>query len=59
MKRGAVKTADSEMISLWIPKSLLAAIDAAVNHEDSDRSKFIRRAIRKHVSRPPVGAQDH
>ena len=51
MKRGALKTAHSEMISLWIPKALLAAIDAAVTDEDSDRSKFVRRAIRKHLSR--------
>ena len=49
MKRGALKTAHSEMISLWIPKALLAAIDAAVTDEDSDRSKFVRRAIRKHL----------
>jgi len=34
------------MVALWVPRPLLAAIDAAITREDSDRSKFIRRAVR-------------
>ena len=37
------------MVALWVPMPLLAALDAAVKAEDSDRSKFIRQAIRQRV----------
>jgi metal-responsive CopG/Arc/MetJ family transcriptional regulator len=49
MKRGAVAKEESELVALWIPKPLLAALDSAVLSEDSDRSKFIRRALRRHI----------
>lgn len=50
MKRGSVSKDKSEMIALWIPKELVAAIDTAVSKEDSDRSKFIRRAVRNRIA---------
>lgn len=37
------------MVALWVPKAMLDAIDKAVQVEDSDRSKFIRQAIRQRV----------
>jgi len=46
MKRGTTKKTESGMVALWVPRPLLAAIDAAITREDSDRSKFIRRAVR-------------
>ena len=49
MNRGAVKTKQAELVALWVPKEMLAIIDIAVRNEDSDRSKFIRRAIRNQV----------
>ena len=50
MKRGSVTKKQSELVALWIPRPLLKAIDEAVESEDTDRSKFIRRALRKKVS---------
>ena len=49
MKRGAIRKRDSELVALWVPKALVDAMDSAVNKEDSDRSKFIRRALRRHI----------
>lgn len=46
MKRGIVQTKESDLVALWVPIPLLRAIDSAVAVEDTDRSKFIRRAIR-------------
>jgi metal-responsive CopG/Arc/MetJ family transcriptional regulator len=49
MKRGSVRKRDSELVALWIPKPIVDAIDRAVITEDSDRSKFIRRAVRTRI----------
>lgn len=34
-------------MALWVPESVLPLIDAEVLRRDSDRSKFIREAIRE------------
>jgi len=44
MKRGAVTTASAEMLAAWIPKALAHQLD-------TDRSKFLRAAIREHLVR--------
>jgi metal-responsive CopG/Arc/MetJ family transcriptional regulator len=51
MKRGAVKKTESKMVNVWLPNQLLPVIDRAVQVEDSDRSKFIRAAIREKLAR--------
>lgn len=51
MKRGAQTKETSEMVTCWVPEGMKAAIDLAVKIEDSDRSKFIRNAIRERVRR--------
>jgi len=50
MQRGSVKTKTSTLVSVWLPTWLLEAMDAAVVREDSDRSKFIRRAVRNRIT---------
>jgi metal-responsive CopG/Arc/MetJ family transcriptional regulator len=50
MKRGSVNTRDSEMVALWVPRPLVLALDRAVHVEDTDRSKFIRRAVRRRIN---------
>jgi len=40
------------IVALWVPDELLAALDAAVLRNDTDRSKLIRQAIRKQLLRP-------
>jgi metal-responsive CopG/Arc/MetJ family transcriptional regulator len=46
MKRGAVTKSKSRLVTVWIPSHIANSLDAAVRLEDSDRSKFIRRALR-------------
>lgn len=41
----------NHLITLWAPKSLVAAIDAHAKHKDTDRSKWIREAMREKAMR--------
>jgi metal-responsive CopG/Arc/MetJ family transcriptional regulator len=56
MKRGAVSKKTSVIVAVWVPELLLRALDKAVVLQDSDRSKLIRRALRKEVQLEPAGA---
>lgn len=59
MKRGSISKSRSRLINLWIPNPLLPLIDQAVEIEDTDRSKFIRNAIREKIDRiPPEKVRD-
>lgn len=49
--RGAVRKESSVMVTVWIPKPLLDAIDAAVASQDTDRSKFVRKAVRNQLGK--------
>jgi len=51
MKRGAIQKRKARLVSLWIPKDMDKAIVDVVEAEDSDKSKFIRAAIREKVRR--------
>lgn len=46
-KATAVTKKNSKLIALRIPNDSLSEIDAAVIDQDTDRSKFIRRAIKR------------
>lgn len=48
---GRIKKAESRLINLWVPRELFPILDEAVRREDSDRSKFIRLAIREKIQR--------
>jgi len=39
------------MLAVWVPETLLPLLDQGARKEDSDRSKFIRRAIREKLAR--------
>ena len=58
MKRGAVQTRNSVMVAVWIPKPMLAVMDAIILLEDSDRSKFARKAIRSRIREPGLAVED-
>lgn len=47
MRRGAIRKSHSRLINVWFPESIIPVIDQAVVIEDSDRSKFIRNAVRE------------
>jgi metal-responsive CopG/Arc/MetJ family transcriptional regulator len=51
MNRGSVRVKSSVFVGLWVPKTLVEQIDAAVRATDSDRSKVIRLAVRDHIRR--------
>jgi metal-responsive CopG/Arc/MetJ family transcriptional regulator len=51
MKRGAVTKSNARMINVWFPKPVMPLMDRGVQLEDSDRSKFIRRAVRERLER--------
>jgi len=53
MKR-AVKKPGGKLLTVWVSKSLLPSLDEGVKKEDSDRSKFIRNAIREKLARHRV-----
>ena len=49
MKHGVVRTPENEFLGVWIPKPLVALMEGAMG--DSDRSKFIRAALRERIAR--------
>jgi metal-responsive CopG/Arc/MetJ family transcriptional regulator len=56
MKR-TVKTPGGKLLTVWVSKSLLPSLDEGVKKEDSDRSKFIRNAIREKLARHGISAK--
>ena len=51
MKRDAKKKRDSRQVLVWFPKVILPFIEQAVERLDTDRSKFIRAAVREKLAR--------
>lgn len=56
MQRGAVRTGRSVFIGGWVPTEIAEAVDRAVQDHDSDRSKFLRRALQEKISRLETAA---
>lgn len=55
MKRGAIRIKDSTFVGFWIPKQLVKLLDQGVDESDSDRSKFIRGAVREKLALKKFG----
>jgi metal-responsive CopG/Arc/MetJ family transcriptional regulator len=51
VKHGAAKRSENKLLTVWVSKSLMPRLDQGVKKEDSDRSKFIRNAIREKLAR--------
>jgi metal-responsive CopG/Arc/MetJ family transcriptional regulator len=51
MKRGSGKKPKGKLLAVWVPKGLLPRLDQGARKEDSDRSKFVRNAIREKLAR--------
>jgi hypothetical protein len=51
-----VRRGDTVFIGGWVPERLSDAVDTAVRIIDSDRSKFIRIALREKVARETKAA---
>ena len=41
----------ADLVAVWMPKQLKETLDLAVTNFDSDRSKYIRTALREKLSR--------
>lgn len=54
MKRGIVKKSESTLLTVWVPKTYFPLIARGVRVCDSDRSKFVRAAIREKLTRHGV-----
>jgi hypothetical protein len=55
VNRGIVTKRQAKMITLWVPIDLLPRLEQAVQIQDSDRSKFIRNAIRNQLAQMGLG----
>jgi metal-responsive CopG/Arc/MetJ family transcriptional regulator len=51
MKRGSGKKPKGRLLAVWVPGTLMPPLDAGARKEDSDRSKFVRNAIREKLAR--------
>jgi metal-responsive CopG/Arc/MetJ family transcriptional regulator len=51
MKRGSGKKPKGKLLAVWVPRGLLPRLDQGARQEDSDRSKFVRNAIREKLAR--------
>jgi hypothetical protein len=60
MNRGRLKKVECKLLNFYCQDEMFPALDAAVRKLDTDRSKFIRAAIRekleKHGVQIPAGA---
>ena len=50
MKRGALRSKESRLVPVWFPDGVVPMIDQAAIKLDSDRSKFIRLAVREKLT---------
>jgi len=57
MKQRSIKRAGSKLLSVWVPKDLVPLLDEGVRRSDTDRSKFIRNAIREKLMREGVAGK--
>jgi len=51
MKRGSGKKPKGRLLAVWVPGKLMPRLDQGARKEDSDRSKFVRNAIREKLAR--------
>ena len=55
MKRGMIKkNRGTTLVPAWIPTPICDLLDQAVEREDTDRSKFVRAAIKEKLIRMGV-----
>lgn len=47
MRRGAVQNKKAQLLGAWLPDAMIEQLDRAVVEYDTDRSKFVRAAIRE------------
>jgi metal-responsive CopG/Arc/MetJ family transcriptional regulator len=53
MKKKTTRKKKECLVAVWLPRSLLRALDKAAASRDTDRSKLIREALRKELGTDP------
>ena len=56
MKRGTITKRAAKAVLVYFPHEIIPLIDQAVEQQDSDRSKFIRNAVREKLGIGPKRA---
>ena len=51
MKRGSTRKKESALLTVWVPEPYFPLIERGVRQIDTDRSKFVRAAIREKLAR--------
>lgn len=51
-QRGSVHKESAIFVAAWIPSDVVVALDLVVREQDTDRSKLIRKALRRYLSSP-------
>lgn len=58
MNRGRLKKVECKLLNFYCQEELFPLLDAAVRKLDTDRSKFIRTAIREKIDRIQTALQE-
>lgn len=58
MTRSSYKIEESRLVTVWFPRAVLPRIDKALRRLDTDRSKFIRQAVREKMERAGVKVEE-
>jgi metal-responsive CopG/Arc/MetJ family transcriptional regulator len=53
----AGKKHKGKQLSIWVSTTLLLRLDEGVKRDESNRSKFIRHAVREKLSRPGAAGE--
>ena len=51
--------ANSQLVNLLVPRPLLEALDSVVDVRDTERTKYIREAVREKIDRDGGMSADH
>ena len=54
MKRGGYTKSEMKLLNFYLPVAVLPYVDRAVLKLDTDRSKFVRSAIREKLQRAGI-----
>lgn len=52
--RGSITKEGSVLLTVWVPEPIAARLAEAVKTQDTDRSKLLRRAIRRELENATV-----
>ena len=54
--RGPISRSKNTFVGGWMPQDLVDVMDTAIAESDSDRSKFLRSAVREKIARAKATA---